>query len=383
MMEIGVLTFGEVTTDPATGHAPSLNQRVHETIEQARVADQVGLDVFGIGEHHRSDFVASSPQVLLAAAAQVTTDIRLTSAVTVLSSDDPVRVHEQFSTLDQISDGRAEIIAGRGSYTESFPLFGFPLSDYDVLFEEKLDLLLRIRDQNPLTWSGTTRPDLRDADIAPRPLQDRLPVWRAVGGSPASAVHAGRAGLPMIIAFLVGPLTAHQTMSEYYRSAAEQAGVPQGSLHIGASVHGFVGRTSQGARDTMYPRFARGMRENNHQRGVGFDISRQAFDAQAGPGGMPVIGSPQEVIDKVMRYHEVYGIDRIIFQMGFGGVSQHDHLGALELLGTEVAPVLRREFGAGPVALHPDEGGAGASEHAASLPGRDHSTMMAARGANR
>ncbi|TWS20316.1 LLM class flavin-dependent oxidoreductase, partial [Tsukamurella conjunctivitidis] len=176
----------------------SLNQRVHETIEQARVADQVGLDLFGIGEHHRSDFVASSPQVLLAAAAQVTTDIRLTSAVTVLSSDDPVRVHEQFSTLDQISDGRAEIIAGRGSYTESFPLFGFPLSDYDVLFEEKLDLLLRIRDQNPLTWSGTTRPDLRDADIAPRPLQDRLPVWRAVGGSPASAVHAGRAGLPMI-----------------------------------------------------------------------------------------------------------------------------------------------------------------------------------------
>lgn len=356
MMEIGVLTFGEVTTDPATGRAPSTRQRVAETLEQARVADQVGLDVFGIGEHHRGDFIASAPQVLLAAAATTTERIRLTSAVTVLSSDDPVRVYEQFATLDQASGGRAEVMAGRGSYTESFPLFGYSLEDYDTLFEEKLDLLLRIRSTNPISWSGTTRPALDRADIAPRALQDPLPVWRAVGGSPASAVHAGRAGIPMVIAFLVGPLGAQEVMSQYYRAAAEQAGVPQDQLRVGASVHGFVGRTSQSARDTMYPHFSRGMRENNHQRGVGFDIPRRAFDAQAGPGGMPVVGSPQEVIDKVMRYHEVYGIDRIMFQMGFGGVPQRDHLEAIELLGTEVAPVLRREFGAGPAA--PSGGGA-------------------------
>jgi len=350
MMEIGVLTFGEVTTDPSTGRMPSTHQRVQETLEQARLADQVGLDVFGIGEHHRGDFIASAPQVLLAAAATTTERIRLTSAVTVLSSDDPVRVYEQFATLDQVSGGRAEVMAGRGSYTESFPLFGYSLEDYDELFEEKLDLLLRIRSTNPISWSGETRAPLDHADIAPRALQDPLPVWRAVGGSPASAVHAGRAGIPMIIAFLVGPLGAQEVMSQYYRAAAEQSGVPAEQLRVGASVHGFVGRTSQSARDTMYPHFARGMRENNHQRGVGFDIPRQAFDAQAGPGGMPVIGSPQEVIDKVMRYHEVYGIDRIMFQMGFGGVPQRDHLAAIELLGSEVAPVLRRAFGAGPAA---------------------------------
>lgn len=379
MMEIGVLTFGEVTTDPATGRMPSTHQRIQETLEQVRLADQVGLDVFGIGEHHRGDFVASAPQVLLAAAATATERIRLTSAVTVLSSDDPVRVHEQFATLDQISGGRAEVMAGRGSYTESFPLFGYSLEDYDELFEEKLDLLLRIRSTNPITWSGTTRAPLVDADIAPRALQDPLPVWRAVGGSPASAVRAGRAGIPMIIAFLVGPIAAQEVMSQYYRASAEQAGVPAEQLRVGASVHGFVGRTSQSARDTMYPHFARGMSENNHQRGVGFDIPREAFDAQAGPGGMPVVGSPQEVVDKVMRYHEVYGIDRIMFQMGFGGVPQRDHLEAIELLGTEVAPVLRREFGAGP-AVVVDEGAAvWPLMHADATPGPDLDSAEATR----
>ncbi len=354
MFEVGALTFGEVTTDPTTGVMPSPAQRIHETIEQATVADEVGLDVFGIGEHHRSDFIASATSVLIAAASQVTKQIRLASAVTVLSSDDPVRVWEQYATIDQLSGGRAEIMAGRGSYTESFPLFGYSLNDYDELFDEKLALLLQIRDHNPVTWtspSGRTRAPLVNADISPRALQDQLPIWQAVGGSPASAVHAAQAGLPMIIAFLVGPIQAHQAMSQYYRMTAERADAPGADYRIGASVHGFVGKTSQSARDTMYPSFSRGMRENNHQRGVGFDIPRAAFDAQAGPGGMPVVGSPQEVIDKIMTYHEVYGINRIMLQMGFGGVPQKDHLEAIELLGTEVAPVLRKELGDAPALI--------------------------------
>lgn len=360
MIEIGALTFGELTTDPATGRMPSPQQRVAETLEQARIADQVGLDVFGIGEHHRSDFIASSPSTLLAAAATITDSIRLASTVTVLSSEDPVRVYQQYATLDLISGGRAEIMAGRGSYTESFPLFGYSLEDYEELFEEKLDLLLQIRENNPITWSGHTRAALVEADIAPRASQDQLPIWRAIGGSPASAIRAGRAGLPLVIGFLAGPLAAHAPMVEYYRRGAQDSGLQASELRVGASVHGYVGRTSQSARDIMYPAFARGMNENNHQRGVGFDLPRNAFDAQTTPGGMLVTGSPQEVIDKIMTYREVYGIDRIMFQMGFGGVAQREHLEAIELLGTEVAPVLRRELGAGPVQKPAAQGASGA-----------------------
>lgn len=362
-MEIGVITFGELTTDPVTGRMPSPRQRVEETVEQARVADEAGLDVFGIGEHHRSDFIASTPAILLAAAARETRRIRLTSSVSVLSTSDPVRVYEEFATLDLLSGGRAEIIAGRGSYTESFPLFGYSLQEYDDLYEEKIGLLLKIRDQNPVTWSGALRAPLVDADVAPRALQASMPIWRAVGGSPASAVRAGRAGMPLMLAFIAGPLGAFRDMAEYYREAAEAAGTPADRVRIGAAVHGFVGTTSQGARDTMFPYFSRGMVENNHQRGVGWDFPRAAFDAQATPGGMPVVGSPQEVVDKIMTYHEVYGIDRMLLQMGFGGVPQKEHLKAIELLATEVAPVLRREFGTGP------GDGAAAQADAAPRPG--------------
>lgn len=345
MFEIGVITFGEVTTDPVTGVLPSPRRRVAETIEQAKLADEAGLDVFGIGEHHRSDFVASAPAILLAAAAAVTKRIRLTSSVSVLSTSDPVRVYEEFATLDLLSGGRAEIIAGRGSYTESFPLFGYSFEEYEELYEEKVGLLLKVRDENPVTWSGRLRAPLQDADVAPRALQERMPIWRAVGGSPASAVRAGRAGMPLMLAFIVGPLATFRRLAGYYRAAAEEARMPENERRIGAAVHGFVGETSQGARDTMFPYFSRGMNENNHQRGVGFDIPRAAFDAQATPGGMPVVGSPQEVIDKIMAYHEVYGIDRILLQMGFGGVPQREHLRAIELLASDVAPVLRRELG--------------------------------------
>ena len=344
--EIGIMTFGERTEDPATGALPSPAQRVRETIEQAKVADEVGLDLFGVGEHHRTDFVGSAPTILLAAAAEHTKNIKLTSAVTVLSSEDPVRVWEQFATIDLLSEGRAEIIAGRGSYTESFPLFGYDLRNYAELFREKLDLLLKIREQNPLTWQGRLRAPLVDADIAPRAYGDSIPIWVGVGGSPASAVSTGRLGLPMAMALLLGPVDFHLETVELYREAAEQAGHDAATLPVSIVAGGLVGRTSQEARDGMYPYFAKGMLENNHQRGAGFLIPRAAFDAQTSPQGGLLVGSPQEVVDKLLTYHEVYGLGRAIIQMGFGGMPQHEHLKAIERLGTEVAPVVRREVAA-------------------------------------
>lgn len=341
--EIGIMTFGELTEDPVTGARPSPRQRVGETIEQAQVADQAGLDVFGVGEHHRGDFIGSAPTILLAAAAERTENIKLTSSVTVLSSEDPVRVWEQFATIDLLSAGRAEIIAGRGSYTESFPLFGYDLDDYADLFREKLDLLLTIRDHNPLTWRGRLRAPLIDADIAPRADGDTIPIWVGVGGSPASAISTGRLGLPMALALLIGPITFHEDTVDRYRAAAAQAGHDPATLPISINTHGFVASTSQGARDTMYPYFAKGMMDNNHQRGQGFRISRPAFDAQSSPAAGLLVGSSQEVIDKLLTYHELYGINRAIIQTGFGGMPQKEHLTAIERLATEVAPVVRRE----------------------------------------
>ena len=344
--ELGFTTFGEITADAGTGAMPSAHRRAREIIEQARVADQAGLDLFGVGEHHRTDFVGSATSLMLAAAAEATEQIRLTSAVTVLSSDDPVRVWEQFASLDQLSGGRAEIIAGRGSYTESFPLFGYDLADYADLFREKLDLLLKIRTENPVTWRGTLRPALEDADIGPRSMQAQLPVWVGVGGSPASAISTGRLGLPMALAFLLGPLRLHEQTVGLYRAAAQQAGHRDTDLRTSINLHGYVGTTSQAARDVMYPYFAQGMKENNHQRGVGVQMPRVAFEAQTSADAALLVGSPQEVIDKLLTYHEVYGADRALVQIGFGGMPQRDVLAAIERLGTEVAPVVRREVAA-------------------------------------
>ncbi|OLT14150.1 luciferase [Actinomadura sp. CNU-125] len=346
--EIGILTFGEITADHATGELPSPRRRMRETIEMAQVAEQVGLDVFGVGEHHRTDFVASAPAIVLAAAAQATEKIRLTSGVTVLGSEDPVRVWEQFATIDLISGGRAEIIAGRGSYTESFPLFGYDLKDYADLFRENLDLLLKIRDRNPLTWSGRFRAPLLDADIAPRAAGDTLPIWVGVGGSPASAVGTGRLGLPMTLALLLGPITFHRETVDLYRSAAAEAGHDADALPIALTAHGYVGRTGRHARDTMYPYFAKGMMDNNHRRGRGFKMPRAAFDAQSSPAAGLLVGGPQELIDKLMRYRELYGLSRVLVHIGFGGMPQREVLEAIERLGTEVAPVVRRETVATP-----------------------------------
>lgn len=342
--ELGIITFGEISPDPVTGRLMSPRDRMAEIVEQAVVADDVGLDVYAVGEHHRSDFVASAPPVVLAAVAGQTKRIRLTSAVTVLGSEDPVRVFQNFATLDLLSAGRAEIIAGRGSFTESFPLFGYQAADYADLYREKLDALLAIRGANPAVWRGGphTR-DLTGLDIAPRPVGE-LPIWVGSGGTPASAVRAGCLGLPLALGLLLGPVHQFVDGVAKYYEAFEAAGHPAGTGRVGITAHGYVGATSQGARDTMYPYFKAGMRENNHQRGAGFDLPRRAFDAQATPGGGLLVGSPQEVIDKVMTYHELYGVTRALFHLGYGHMPQRDHLAAIERLGTEVAPVIRREL---------------------------------------
>lgn len=343
--EIGIITFGERTVDPVSGALPSPSVRLSETLQQAVLADEVGLDLFAVGEHHRTDFISSAPHMILAAAAAKTRGIHLSSGVTVLGSEDPVRVFQNFATLDLISGGRAEIIVGRGSYVESFPLFGYDLEDYAELFREKLDALLAVRADNPPRWSGGRfTADLTGLDIAPRPVGE-LPIWVGVGGTPASAVRTGMLGLPVALALLLGPIDQFVRAISMYRHAAAESGHAPEDLPVSINAHGFVGATSQSARDTMFPYFQAGMMENNHQRGVGFNLPRAAFDAQATARGALLVGSAAEIVEKLMTYHELYGINRAVFQMGFGGVPQREHLAAIERLGTEVAPVIRREIG--------------------------------------
>ncbi|MFC7403135.1 LLM class flavin-dependent oxidoreductase [Citricoccus sp. GCM10030269] len=344
--DIGIYHFGEITPSPETGERATAATRLAELIEQARVADEAGLSVFGVGEHHRGDFAVSAPAVVLAGMAMQTSRIRLTSSVTVLSSEDPVRAFEQFATLDNLSQGRAEMIVGRGSYTESFPLFGYDLADYDSLFEEKLDLLRTIQQEHPLTWKGRHRPALDRADIAPRPYQNReIPTWVAVGGTPASAVRAGTRGMPMALGILGGRYDGFAPIVELYRSAGKQAGVPDDQLRVSVNGPGFVAPTSQEALDISYPYFARGMMDNFHQRGRGVEMPRRAYEASASEAGALFIGSPAQITDKILRQHEAYGHERYIMQLGYGNTPQKESLRAIELLGTEVLPEVRKALG--------------------------------------
>jgi probable LLM family oxidoreductase len=342
--ELGIYHFGELTANPHTGKTGSPAHRIKELIEQAEVADQAGLSVFAVGEHHRHDFVVSAPAVVLAAMAARTSQIRLSSSATVISSDDPVRIAEQFNTLDLISEGRAEIIAGRGSYTESFPLFGYDLAEYGDLFNEKLELLMQIQEQDPITWSGTLRTPLKNAEIAPRPFNGPLPIWVGVGGTPASAIRAARLGLPMALGILGGPIDGFAPIIESYREAGAAYNVNPNSLAVSVNTPGFVARTSQLAREISYPYFAAGMMENFHQRGQGFQMPRRAYDASASAAGALFVGSPQEIIDKVLRQHEAYKHQRILVQLAYGNVPQKETLEAIELMGTEILPAIRREL---------------------------------------
>jgi probable LLM family oxidoreductase len=345
-MEIGLFTFGELTADPVTGRPADPTTRLHEFIALAKLADQAGLDVFGVGEHHRPDFAIASPPVVLAAIAQATEQIRLTSTVTVLSSAEPVKVFEDFVAVDLISGGRAEITAGRGAYTESFPLFGYDLADYDELFEEKLDLLLKLNRHERVTWSGRHRAPLHDALVYPRPLQKQLPVWIAVGGTPASVVRAGRLGLPLYLAILGQP-DRFVGLADLYRRTGADAGQTSQELRLGVTSHFYVEATSQGARNTFYPYYSRYI-GNNMPAAQGRRLPRDAFDAWSAPHGALFTGSPQEIIDKILWEHEILGHDRFLAQIGLGGLPYSETARSIELLATEILPVIRRETAPAP-----------------------------------
>jgi alkanesulfonate monooxygenase SsuD/methylene tetrahydromethanopterin reductase-like flavin-dependent oxidoreductase (luciferase family) len=342
--ELGVLTSGGIPGDVGTGRLPSAQQRMRDTVEQAVLAEQVGLDVFGVGEHHRGGSVTSSPAAVLSAIAARTSSIRLTSAVTVLSSLDPVRVFQDFATLDLVSGGRAEIIAGRGSFLDSFPLFGLYLEDHAALFAEKLDLLVTLREEDPITWMGRFRTPLHEADVAPRPVQERLPVYVGVGSDPSSAALAGRMGLPLALGLRRGRIDSAVGVHEAHVQAARDAGHDPAALRRTITAHGFVSGTGQQARATTHAHVAHGMQVPGRPGASGIATGRSSVDGRAPVAGALVVGSPQQVVDEVAHQHELYGHDRLLLDLGPGGVPQREVLAAVELLGTEVAPVLRREI---------------------------------------
>ncbi len=305
-MELGVYSFGDTHKDPRTGRMVGAHQRIRELIDEIALADQVGLDVFGVGEHHRPDFSVSAPAMVLAAAAERTERIRLTSAVTVLGSEDPVRVFQQYSTLDLLSDGRAEIMAGRGSFIESFPLFGYDLQDYEPLFAEKLELLLALREHETITWSGRYRAPLDAQTVYPRPIQTPLPVWIAVGGTPASVARAGLLGVPLAIAIIGGMPARFKPMTDLYRQAAVEGGHDVGSLELGINSFCYIADTADQAVAEFYPGYAEVMDQLGRERGWG-PTSRGQFDQLRSPRGSLLVGSPEEIVDKILYEHELFG----------------------------------------------------------------------------
>jgi len=341
-LEIGVYTFAETAFDPETGRQLDPGRRLEELLEEIEVADRVGLDVFGVGEHHRPDYAVSAPAVVLAAAAARTKRIRLTSAVSVLSSDDPVRVFQDFATLDLISGGRAEIMVGRGSFTESFPLFGQDLADYDTLFEEKLDLLLRVRGDLRVSWQRSRhRAAILDRAVYPRPVQDPLPVWIAVGGTPASVVRAGTLGLPLALAIIGGHAARFKPMLDLYREAARRAGHDADALPTSINAHGFLAEDARTAADLAFPPFAETMTRIGRERGWPA-TTRGQFEAEIAPSGALFVGNPAMVVDKILRQHEIFGHTRFLVQLTVGPIPHAHVLRAIELLGQEVAPAVRR-----------------------------------------
>lgn len=341
--EVGIYSFVELVPDPVTGEKISPAERLRQLMETIELADQVGLDVFAVGEHHRPDFVASAPVVILAAAAARTTTIRLSTAVTVLSSDDPVRIFQDFATLDLLSEGRAEIMAGRGSFIESFPLFGYDLKDYDTLFSEKLELLLKLRESERITWRGKHRSALNNLGVYPRPLQEKIPVWIAVGGTPESAMRAGVLGLPMALAIIGGMPERFKPFVELFRKAAEQAGHDPAQLPVSINSHGFISDNSQDAADSYFPSYQAAMNKIGRERGWP-PVSRPQFEGARSLRGSDFVGSPDEIIEKILFQHELFGHQRLLLQLGLGGIPHVKMMRAIELLGTRIAPVVREEI---------------------------------------
>lgn len=341
-MEFGLYTFVENTPDSESGQKLAPAQRLHNLMEEISLADEAGLSVFGIGEHHREEYLSSSPSTILAAAAERTSQIRLSSAVTVLGSEDPVRVFQQFSTIDLLSEGRAEIMVGRGSFIESFPLFGYELNNYDELFTEKLDLLLALREQTEISWSGKHRPSINQRPVFPRPFQDKLPVWVAVGGTPESAYRAGALGLPMALGIIGGQPERFKPLAELHRRGAREAGRPEPALSINS--HGFIADSSQEALDIAFPAFKLTMDKIGKERGWA-PMSREQFEASCTLRGANAVGSPQQVIDKILYQHEIFGHSRFLLQMSVGSIPHSKLMKSIELFATEVAPAVNKELG--------------------------------------
>ncbi|MCC8409771.1 LLM class flavin-dependent oxidoreductase [Mucilaginibacter sp. UR6-1] len=340
MMELGISTFGEVTPDGKAGAAVNAHERVQQLLEEVKLADEVGLDVFAFGEHHRPDFVISSPEIMMAAAASVTKNIKLTSSVTVLSSVDPVRTFQNFATVDLISGGRAEIIAGRGSFIESFPLFGFNLDDYNELFTEKLEMFLKINESEKLNWEGKFRAPVKGQGVYPRPLQQQIPVWIGVGGTPASAKRAGALGLPMIIAILGSAPRHFITFVELYRESAEKAGHDVSKLQLGISSQFYVADTTGQAQKEFYPSYEALMNRVGRDRGWS-PMNRESFNYLREQGPL-VVGDVQNAIDKILEQYELFGNTRFLAQLVTGHTPHKQVLKAIELYGTKVAPEVRK-----------------------------------------
>jgi probable LLM family oxidoreductase len=341
-MEFGIYTFVENTPHPGMQKRDPAT-RLEHLIEEAELADRLGLDVFAVGEHHREEYVASAPSVILSALAARTEQIKLSSAVTVLGSEDPVRVYQQFATIDLLSKGRAEIMVGRGSFIESFPLFGYDLQNYEELFEEKLELLLKLREEQPVNWKGKYRPAIDNRGVYPQPYSSSMPVWRAVGGTPKSAYQAGSLGLPMAIAIIGGYPEQFKPMADLHKRSAVEAG--HQPLPVSINSHGFIADTQQEAIDIAFPAFKLTMDRIGRERGWP-PMSRQQFEASCSLKGANVVGSPQQVIDKILYQHSIFGHDRFLLQMSVGSVPHEKLLRSIELFATEVMPAVKEKISA-------------------------------------
>ena len=341
-MELGLITFADMQPESLPGRGIHAYQRLKDLMEEIQLADQLGLDVFGIGEHHRPDYAVSSPATILAAAAVLTKNIRLSSAVTVLSSDDPVRVFQQFATVDLLSGGRAEIMAGRGSFIESFPLFGYDLQDYDDLFTEKLELLLNLNKNETVSWKGKHRAPIDGRGVYPRPYQSQLPIWLAAGGTPASAVRAATLGLPLTLAIIGGRPEQFVPFVNLYKETAKKTGKDKSTLQLGVNNHVYIGEDSQKAADEFYPYYATMMNRVGRDRGWP-PLTRAQFDYSREPQSALMVGSVQEVIDKILYEYELFGNTRFMAQASIGNVPHQLTMRSIELFGTKVAPVIRKE----------------------------------------
>jgi probable LLM family oxidoreductase len=340
-MEIGIYTFADITPNPSAEIKYGAHQRLKHLIEEIELAEQVGLDIFAVGEHHRPDYAVSTPAVVLAAAAMRTKKIRLSSAVSVLSSDDPVRVFQDFATLDLLSDGRAEIMAGRGSFIESFPLFGYDLKDYDDLFSEKLDLLVKLNKSVKITWKGKHRAPINNLGVYPRPLPEALPIWVAVGGTPESVVRAAKLGLPMGLAIIGGMPERFGPLIQLYREAWAGYEHRADKIKVGINSHAYVAETSQQAGDEFFPSYAEVMTRIGRERGWP-PTTRQHFEEMRAPSGSLLVGSPEQVIDKILFEHSIFNHDRFLAQMDVGTLPHDKLMKSIELFGTKVAPAVRK-----------------------------------------